>query len=57
MVDKIAPATIWPSPPMLITPARKAIEIPTPTSMSGIDLIAVSASASPPPTAPVTSAA
>ncbi len=57
VVDRIAPMMSWPSPPMLITPVRNAMQIPTPTSSSGIDLIAVSASASQLPKAPSNSAA
>ena len=35
------PMAIWPSPPMLKTLARKAMQIPTPTSRSGTALTAV----------------
>ena len=52
----IAPAMICPSPPMLITPALKAMQIPEPTSSNGIDFSAVSASSSQPPNAPAKSA-
>ena len=39
------PMAIWPSPPMLRTLARKAMQMPTPTSRSGTALTAVLASA------------
>ena len=39
------PIAIWPSPPMLNTLARKAMQIPTPTSRSGTAWIAVLLSA------------
>ena len=51
-VDKSAPETICPSPPILMTSALKAIQIPTPTSSKGIARTAVSASASVSPKAP-----
>ena len=35
------PIAIWPSPPMLKTFARKAMQMPTPTSRSGTALTAV----------------
>ena len=53
-VEKMAPAIIWPSPPMLMTLARNAIVIPTPTSSSGVALSAVSISPSVEPKAPRT---
>ena len=37
-VAAIAPRMIWPSAPMLITLARKAMQIPSPTSSSGVAL-------------------
>ena len=46
------PATIWPSPPMLMTLARNAIVMPTPTKSSGVALRAVDISAWPLPNAP-----
>ena len=52
--EMTAPAMICPSPPMLMTPARKAMHIPTPTSSSGIDLTAVSARLLAPEKAPLT---
>ena len=55
-VARMAPMMIWPSPPMLMTPVRKAMQMPTPTSMRGMDLRAVAASSSGPPKAPVNKA-
>ena len=52
-VEARAPDTIWPSPPMLITLARKAMVMPTPTSSRGVDLMAVSTRAPPLPKAPL----
>ena len=40
-VANSAPIAIWPSPPMLKTFARNAIQIPTPTSSSGTAFTAV----------------
>ena len=37
-VATIAPSVIWPSPPILITLARNAIQMPNPTSRSGVAL-------------------
>ena len=37
-VATIAPRVIWPSPPILITLARKAMQMPRPTSSSGVAL-------------------
>ena len=36
-----APTIIWPSPPMLMTPPRNAIQMPRPTSNSGVALVSV----------------
>ena len=47
---------ICPSPPMLMTLARKAMQMPRPTSSSGTALTAVSARALPLPKAPSISA-
>ncbi len=51
-----APAMIWPSPPMLMTLARKATVMPTPTSSSGTALATVLDSSRDPPTAPLINA-
>ena len=48
-----APRTIWPSPPMLITLARNAMVMPTPTKRSGVALRIVEVIAAPEPNAPV----
>ena len=55
IVDSSPPAMIWPSPPMLITLARKATQMPVPTNSSGMALAADSASSSVPPNAPLSS--
>ena len=55
MVDSSPPAMIWPSPPMFMTLARKATQMPVPTSSSGIALAADSANSSVPPKAPLSS--
>ena len=44
-VPAIAPIAIWPSPPMLKTLARKAMQIPRPTKSRGAACAAVEASA------------
>src|SRR6266508_54094 len=51
-VEARPPMTIWPSPPMFRTFARNAMQIPTPTSSSGIALVAVFTSPSVLPNAP-----
>ena len=55
-VARSAPATIWPSPPMLMTRARNEMQMPVPTSSSGIAFTAVSARSCLLPNAPVNSA-
>ncbi len=40
-VAKTAPRMIWPSAPILITLARKAMQMPSPTSSSGVALTRV----------------
>ncbi len=52
-----APAMIWPSPPMLMTLARKAMQMPSPTSRSGVAFTRVCVSPNREPTTPRTSAA
>ena len=52
-----APAMIWPSPPMLITLARNAMQIPSPTSRSGVAFTSVWVRPNREPTTPLTSAA
>ena len=39
--ERAPPIAIWPSPPMLKTLARNAMQIPTPTSSSGTAFTAV----------------
>ncbi|MBA7474067.1 hypothetical protein ES707_09414 [subsurface metagenome] len=56
MVAERAPATSWPSPPMFNTPARKAIQIPSPTKSKGVALTIVSAMAFMLPKAPLSRA-
>ena len=51
-VEKMAPEIIWPSPPMLMTLARKAIVMPTPTRSNGVAFRAVSMRALVEPKAP-----
>ena len=51
-VESNAPAMICPSPPMLITLARKAMVMPMPTRSSGVARTAVTATRSPEPNAP-----
>jgi len=50
------PAIICPSPPMLTTPPRKLMQMPMPTSNSGVALTSVSATAFLVPNAPSHSA-
>ena len=52
-----APGMICPSPPMLMTLARKAMQIPSPTRSSGVALTRVCVRPKRLPTAPLTSAA
>jgi hypothetical protein len=47
-----APTIIWPSPPMLMTFARKAMQMPKPTKSRGTALTTVSARALLLPNAP-----
>ena len=51
-----APAMNCPSPPMLMTPARKAMQMPKPTSSSGVARTMVSARAFWLPNAPFSNA-
>ena len=55
MVESSPPAIICPSPPILITLARKATQMPVPTSSRGMAFAADSASSSVPPNAPTSS--
>jgi hypothetical protein len=54
-VDASAPTINCPSPPMLITPPRKEMQMPSATNSSGVILVRVAASALTLPNAPFSS--